>query len=145
MGTKPRPWQERIVGKFKMSHPDECWPWLAGKDSNGYGHMYDGQRQIRAHRLAWELFVGPIPSGLHIDHLCRNHSCVNPGHLEPVTSRENALRGVGPTAINARRTHCIRGHPYDEANTYWYKGMRRCRVCHAARSRRAHHGRKASE
>ena len=102
----------------------------------GYGCFNDGTRLTGAHRFAYELLVGPIPSDLHIDHLCRNPSCVNAagGHLEPVTQRENTLRGTGPAAVNATLTHCKNGHEFTEENTYIKTGrngkkMRECRAC----------------
>ena len=105
---------------------DACWTWLGPKDRKGYGRC----RNQAVHRIAYELLVGPIPAGLHIDHLCRNPACCNPTHLEPVTLVENARRGNGYSALNARKTHCKYGHPYDEANTYRRGGGgRRCRKC----------------
>lgn len=109
-----------------------CWIWQAGLSSDGYGVISVGDVQVRAHRLAYELFVGPIPDGLVTDHLCRVHACVNPQHLEMVTDRENLMRGVGPTAVNAARTHCDRGHPLEGPNVYRpprEPGTRQCRRC----------------
>jgi len=82
------------------------------------------------------MLVGPIPAGLQLDHLCRNRACVRPDHLEPVRSRENTLRGFGPSAINARKTVCAHGHPFDEANTGRSpNGRRFCRECGRIRAR----------
>ena len=81
---------------------------------------------------------GPIPEGLDLDHLCRNRWCVNPEHVEPVTRRENLIRGQTTIAQNVSKTHCPAGHAYDETNTYYYRGMRQCRICrdlHRARWR----------
>jgi hypothetical protein len=78
----------------------------------------------------WEHLVGPVPDGLELDHLCRNPGCVNPDHLEPVTHKENMLRGFNPSATNARKTHCHKGHFFDAENTYIATtGARRCRTC----------------
>lgn len=89
-----------------------------------------------AHRYAYEHFIGPIPEGLQVDHLCRVRNCVNPDHLEAVTCRENVLRGDGVAAANARATHCPQGHAYDEANTYtWTNGGRHCRACARIKTR----------
>lgn len=117
-----------------------CWPWTAGLGRGGYGVFWVPPHQRCAHRLSYELEVGPIPDGLVIDHLCRNRSCINPGHLEPVTHRINLLRGETIQAANARKTHCLRGHPFDEENTDRQSdGYRRCRACKKARSRRRPH------
>ena len=78
---------------------DDCWEWAGAHDNHGYSKTSFEYRDMAAHRVAYELVVGPIPEGLTIDHLCRNRGCVNPAHLEPVTQRENTLRGVSPAAL----------------------------------------------
>lgn len=100
-----------------------CWMWMAAIHWTGYGVGKDGL----AHRHSYEAFVGPIPSGLQIDHLCRNRWCVNPAHLEAVTQKVNIMRGHGFGAKNARRTHCPRGHPYSDTNTKVWVGADGCR------------------
>ncbi|SHJ58333.1 Helix-turn-helix [Nocardiopsis flavescens] len=115
----------------KTSSPSGCWLWTAGTDWWGYAEFSVNGQSRGAHRVAYAALVGPIPDGLTIDHLCRVRHCVNPGHLEPVSIRENTLRGNTITAANAAKTRCgRRGHPFDEANTrIGSKGERRCRAC----------------
>lgn len=112
----------------KVDKSGDCWIWTASRNPKGYGQiaMKPGGPKL-AHRVAWELLNGPVPDGLQLDHLCRNRLCVNPAHLEPVDNRTNTLRGVGPTAINAQKTSCTRGHSL--ADAYVSKGMRYCRTC----------------
>jgi hypothetical protein len=113
-----------------------CWLWTGGR-ANGYGSFNTGRRNYLAHRVSYETFVGPIPSGLTIDHLCRVKTCINPVHLEAVTSRTNTLRASNaPAAINAAKTHCNHGHQFDEANTSRSGGKRNCRKCDVAKSMR---------
>lgn len=122
---------ERFWKSVDRRGAEECWPWLGSKDTSGYGTIMWGGRRVGTHVLAYELVVGAVPEGLVIDHLCRNRACCNPAHLEPVTHRENVLRGRGPTAINARKTHCNHGHEFTPENTYLQQnGGRGCRECH---------------
>lgn len=128
----------RIMRDHEVDEVSGCWNWTASRNANGYGRLHfgaSGKMQL-AHRLAYELLVGPIPDGLVLDHLCRNRSCINPDHLEPVTDRVNILRGEGWAARAARQTHCPSGHPYDEVNTYQWRGIRYCRACRAAAHKR---------
>lgn len=109
----------------------DCWLWTGRIGKRGYVDVWSpiAKKTMRAHRVVYELLVGPIPDGLMLDHLCRTRHCVNPDHLEPVTVRENTLRGFGPTAQHARQTHCKRGHPFDDQNTIHTKFGRNCREC----------------
>lgn len=127
----------------KFIQPDDrgCWIWtgtiIAG---TGYGQFWLDGGKIPAHRFAYSHFIGPIPDGLVIDHLCRVPACVNPDHLEPVTPRENVMRGLLPSVMKARaakRTQCIHGHDLFGPNLYLATdGARRCRTCgRAARAR----------
>jgi HNH endonuclease len=107
-----------------------CWLWIGGCIRNGYGAFYVAKKQILAHRYSYLVRHGSIPQGLQLDHLCRVPSCVNPDHLEIVTSRVNTLRGLSPSAMNARKTHCQNGHLFTDANTYYARDKsRRCREC----------------
>lgn len=110
-----------------------CIPWEGRNNGNGYGRITVGGRQLMAHRYLWEQKNGKVPDGMQLDHLCRNRSCVNLSHLEVVTCKINVLRGVGPTAQNARKTHCVNGHPFNGENLAVYKGVRRCRTCERKR------------
>lgn len=114
-----------------------CWRWLGGQHQDtGYGTVSFGNRTRLAHRVAYELGIGPIPAGLDLGHLCRVRLCVNPYHLEPVTERENILRGETLAAFNAAKTQCKRGHDLaSQASLFTTKSgrvERRCRPCHAA-------------
>lgn len=118
---------ERRFWSKVVIHPSGCLVWAARLNHAGYGQVHVHGHTVKAHRLAYELLVGPIPTGLEIDHLCRNRACVHPDHLEPVTHTENTRRGARGGALLIA---CPYGHPYDEANTHinWH-GRRECRVC----------------
>lgn len=121
----------------KVEKTERCWLWRGAVDNNGYGRFRLNGKTVYAHRLAYKLSVHSIETDMTLDHLCRNRQCVNPDHLEQVTNKENILRGQAPSAKAARRTTCLNGHVYDDANTYWRKnGQRVCRVCHRDEMRR---------
>lgn len=131
---------ELFWSKAEIAEWDSCWIWRgaysgASSRSGRYGAFTTRGRKRLAHRVAYELLVGPIPRGLVIDHVrawgCENTLCVNPLHLEAVTNRENVLRGVGYSALNARKTHCPRGHPLVPRGD-----CRVCLPCQAAACRR---------
>lgn len=115
--------------------PDECWTWEASKGPTGHGHFWLVPAVRGAYVVSYEWFVGPIPHGLELDHLCENPSCVNPAHLEAVTHKENVLRGNSPQALNARKTHCPKGHALSGRNLYLVPstGGRQCHACNKER------------
>lgn len=143
MPLKPRPLTERMKEKVRVNAETGCHEWVAGRGAHGYGVFWHSGRQHLAHRVSWELERGPIPTGLHIDHLCRNRGCVNPDHLEPVTPRENILRSpIAPPALNQHKTHCSKGHELTPENLDAYAlktGRRACKECMRRRCREWHH------
>jgi hypothetical protein len=123
--------QRRIGNKIKIDPETGCWHWQGSKMHNGYGQMGVGGRLYAAHRYIYEQTNNiSVPKHLDLDHLCRNRGCVNPEHLEPVTRSENLKRGMKRGERQREKTHCPKGHPYDEANTYHHpSGKRCCRTC----------------
>lgn len=113
--------------------PESCWTWQGTISPGGYGRYASVNGRSRfAHRLAYE----PIPDGLPLDHLCRNTRCVNPVHLEPVTTRENVLRSTSPAALHAKKTHCPEGHEYGPERAEVHQARRRrCPTCHMIQQR----------
>lgn len=127
-GTEARFWS-------KVDRTGACWIWTGASHEGGYGRFWDGSRLVPAHRWSYQAVRGPIPDGLHIDHLCRTPACVNPAHLEPVTPAVNAMRAP-VTRAKAEQTACLRGHAYTPDNTITKpNGTRKCRACDNARRR----------
>lgn len=129
-----------------------CLRWTAAKNPKGYGRQWDGNRVQQVHRLAYEAWVGPIPDGLEIDHLCRTRDCIEPTHLEPVTHAENLDRRVWSGApvgrpAGALPEECSKGHQYTPENTSYYNIKktggtgRKCKTCKAEQNRKRYqHG-----
>ena len=129
----------------KILRTATCWLWTGAVQSRGYGSVGIGGKTYLAHRVAYERFVGPIPEGLTINHLCGVKRCVNPAHLECVTLADNNAHAratglMGPSTLslaNAAKTHCPSGHPYAGDNLYTDpKGQRFCRTCKRQASRK---------
>ena len=129
--SKTLPIRERIERHIQIVESG-CWEWQGRLDRYGYGRFSFSKIDRRAHRISYEEFVGPIPEGLVLDHLCRNRRCINPEHLEPVTNAENMRRSA------VIQTHCKRGHEFTAENTYLHRNMRHCRACTRIRQSKAY-------
>jgi hypothetical protein len=143
MDVPVRPGYERVAAHILSRcepGPEGCWLWTGALDPAGYGrrhrHLDDPHVSSLVHRALYAALVEPPDPGLHLDHLCRQRACANPGHLDLVSQRVNLTRGIGRIAQFARAKFCIAGHRFDEANTYITKsGTRMCRKCNARRQR----------
>lgn len=132
--------EERFMRQVYKEPTYQCWLWQGHIGKNGYGRWKPAGRSVSTHRWSYERFIGPIPEGLQIDHICNIKSCVNPEHLQPVTARVNVLKAKkGITSINAAKTHCVNGHPLFGANLRIYvtKDGKKSRVCKSCRQDRS--------
>ena len=141
--------EERFHKRVIIPDDDGCWGWDGSRNGNGYPQFAVNKRLQLVHRWSYEHFIGPIPEGAVIDHMCHgpectlgtqcpHRACVNPWHLRPTTNGENVLRGAGPAARAARATHCPHGHPLSAENLYVKPatGARMCRECNRESNRR---------
>lgn len=136
--------QKYVISKIKFFNGTACWTWTAVRGTHGYGVLSIHGSSGCAHKFAYEFFVGRIPDGLELDHLCKDRGCVNPRHLEPVTHLENVRRG---SAGEPRRkiTHCPKGHPYSGDNLYNRReGGRACKICRKEYSKKFRENRMAN-
>lgn len=126
-----QPWATPAEAFFSVvEQAGDCWEWQGPRSPEGYGRFSTSGTIVLAHRWAYEHLRSEIPEALVIDHLCRNRACVNPWHMEPVTNLVNVARGMAYSARNARKTHCIHGHPFSGENLIIRKsGHRACRAC----------------
>lgn len=138
LATKPgTPLDERFRRLYKPDDRSGCWLWDGAKTSGGYGKFrFATGRNKFAHRWAYERYVGVIPHGMTIDHLCNTPGCVRPSHMRVATQRDNNLRSQSPPAANARKTICVHGHTLTPENVYIRRdGKRQCRTCKRRRDR----------
>lgn len=120
--------------EMKVCKTDTCWLWK-GAIANTYGSFSINGRMLKAHRLAYEHYIGKIQDGMFLDHLCRVRHCVRPDHLEPVTNRENMRRGTAPNWLTHRSGRCRRGHSMEDAYVR-KEGRRCCNICSSQRARK---------
>lgn len=133
-----KPALERFHEKYEVV-PSGCWMWSGMRYRNGYAGLWDGKKNVLAHRFAHMHLIGPIPEGVEIDHTCNERACVNPAHFELVDHAENRRRS------RERKLTCTNGHAFDEANTYWFRGNRYCRKCRNENEKRSYRKRVAGE
>lgn len=140
----PRPPAENFYRHVTIDDAAVCWPWRGALNSDGYGVF--GHKH-GAHKFSYEMNVGPVPKGMHLDHVkargCTMRHCVNPSHMEPVPCQVNLLRGDTQAAKNAAKTHCPKGHPYADHLTTGRYPQRQCLPC-AVESNRKSRARRAT-
>lgn len=129
----------------RVHKTETCWNWIGYKMTGGYGQLSERGVKLPAHVWVYRKFKGAIPDGMTVDHICNNSSCVNPDHLQVLTQLDNNLRNP---VFGANKTHCPKGHPYDDNNTYQRpnkKGMRQwrdCRECNRIASNKYYHSKR---
>jgi len=121
---------ERFWKKVEKGPADSCWIWSGTKTTRGYGQFSIKGTSIRAHRLAYEATLGPIPDGFDLHHRCINKLCVNPAHMGVIPHQEHVKEANSAGGIHGAKTHCPKGHPYSGGNLIITKqGERLCRKC----------------
>jgi hypothetical protein len=125
---------ERFLSKIDVDQSSGCWIWRGGR-VDGYGLFRTKAGPVRPHRVSFRVFKGELTAGLVVDHKCMNTACVNPDHLREVTVKVNNIENSNcPSALNAQKTECSRGHEYTKESTRIYRGERNCRICERIRS-----------
>jgi len=128
----------RFHTKYCVDEVTDCWNWRGNLSQDGYGQFHYNGATTVAHRFIYECTHGAIPGNMTVHHQCNNRACVNLNHLELLSKRDNVLLNGGLTAINAAKTHCIRGHAFDDKNTYVNPtGARECKACRRIRKRKS--------
>ena len=139
-------WAKVVISAINTYNGTQCWEWASAVTVNGYGMFWFNRAPEYAHRLSYENKHEKIPKGLVINHLCRNRKCVNPDHLEAVTQQENCRKGLTgflPGLMQRLKTHCPKGHEYNEENTRIKNdGSRSCRACNNAWTHQYNHNKK---
>lgn len=125
--------KERILKNIQINPDTQCWEWIRSLDNKGYGYLeiskHNKTKKIFSHRYSYQAFVAIITSDMSIDHKCRNRKCCNPDHLRILSIKDNLLCGNTIAAKNSTKTHCLRGHEFNEENTYHVRGERVCKKC----------------
>ena len=141
MAPQKKPIEERLWNRINKG--SSCWLWLGPLDARGYGAIGEGGRGgrvLKVHALVYRLLIGPTLPGTELHHKCHNKACCNPEHIEPLTKREHLSRHLRKFKGGSKRhSHCKHGHPFDEANTYMWKGQRTCRVCNLRHTHNRRH------
>lgn len=123
---------DQLTAKFwkYVEKTEKCWEWKSCKNKAGYGKLGAGKNNsLYAHRFSYELHKGVLEKDKHIHHICGNTSCVNPEHLEQLSSKQHTLKGNSFCGIEARQTHCKHGHEFTLDNIWTYNGHRKCKKC----------------
>jgi hypothetical protein len=135
--------RERVLDRISPEPNTGCWLWVGKMVPNGYGTVNVGYKRMMAHRLSYTLFKGEIPTGMEIDHKCRQKACVNPDHLEPVSRSENMIRNWPFDGRN--KPTCVRGHLLDGISSNGKQLRRHCVTCKRVRALAYWHGRRKSK